>query len=271
MENKIAPVYIEKLFKSKNPGLAKWTPGFVFSFLKKLICQDRINDFISKYSHVYGLDFANGILEYLDIKYKTEGEDRLPSPEGRYIFVSNHPLGGPDGIILIAFLGKHYKTLKFPVNDLLMNLKNLNDIFLPVNKHGGLTRDAVADIEKAFESDAQIITFPAGMVSRKYGGKIEDPQWQKNFITKAVRHKRDIVPLFVSGNNSKLFYRIFKIRKFFGIKTNFEMFLLPRETFGHENKTFTIKVGKPIPYTSFSKEKTPQAWADTVKQAVYGL
>lgn len=75
MENKIAPVYIEKLFKSKNPGLAKWTPGFVFSFLKKLICQDRINDFISKYSHVYGLDFANGILEYLDIKYKTEGEN----------------------------------------------------------------------------------------------------------------------------------------------------------------------------------------------------
>ena len=136
MEETVKPIYIEQLFKSKNPKLARWIPKFVYSFLKRVICQDQINDFISKYGDRKGLDFAEGILEYLDISYIIEGKENLPDPNGRYIFAANHALGGPDGIILISFLGKIYKKLKFPVNDLLMNLKNLNNIFLPVNKHG---------------------------------------------------------------------------------------------------------------------------------------
>lgn len=95
----------------------------MYSFLKRVICQDQINDFISKYGGRKGLDFSDGILEYLDISFQVEGAENLPDPDGRYIFASNHPLGGPDGIILISFLGQKYPNLKFPVNDLLMNLK----------------------------------------------------------------------------------------------------------------------------------------------------
>ena len=127
MEETVKPIYIEQLFKSKNPKLARWIPKFVYSFLKRVICQDQINDFISKYGDQKGLDFAEGILEYLDISYIIEGKENLPAPDGSYIFAANHALGGPDGIILISFLGKIYKKLKFPVNDLLMNLKNLNN------------------------------------------------------------------------------------------------------------------------------------------------
>ena len=135
MENndRVRPIYIEQVFKSKNPRVARMIPGFVYSFLKRLIHQDGINEFIERYGDRKGLDFADGMMEYLQISYDIIGKENLPSPDGRYIFVSNHPLGGPDGVILISFLGKHYPKLKFPVNDILLNLKNLNNIFLPIN------------------------------------------------------------------------------------------------------------------------------------------
>ena len=136
MENneRVKPIYIEQVFKNKNPRVARMIPGFVYSFLKLLIHQDGINEFIEKYGDRKGLDFADGMMEYLRVTYDVRGEENLPLPEGRYIFASNHPLGGPDGVILISFLGKRYPDLKFPVNDLLLNLKNLNNIFLPVRR-----------------------------------------------------------------------------------------------------------------------------------------
>ena len=156
----LKPIYIEQLFRSKNPGVAKMIPGFIYSYLKKVIHQDDINDFITRYGDRKGLDFSDAILEYLHVSYQVIGEANLPSPDGRYIFVSNHPLGGPDGIILISFLGTRYPELKFPVNDLLLNLKNLNNIFLPVNKHGAQAKDAVSALEDAYASDCQMIMFP---------------------------------------------------------------------------------------------------------------
>ncbi|MBC5620526.1 glycerol acyltransferase [Butyricimonas hominis] len=271
MEETVKPIYIEQLFKSKNPKLARWIPKFVYSFLKRLICQDQINDFISKYGDRKGLDFADGVMEYLDLSFKIEGEENLPDPNGRYIFAANHVLGGPDGIILISYLGRKYSPLKFPVNDLLMNLKNLNNIFLPVNKHGALAKEAAADLENAFASNAQIITFPAGMVSRKTKGVIIDPEWQKSFIVKAVKYQRDIVPIHVKGENSKFFYNLANFRKKIGLKVNLEMMCLPKETFNKKGSTFTLSIGKPIPWETFDKSKTPKEWAAEVKKNVYSL
>ena len=271
MEDTIKPIFIKPLFKAKNPGLARWIPPFVFSWLERVIHQDEINHFISAYGHRKGLDFARCILEYLNVSFRVEGEELLPDNNGRYIFASNHPLGGPDGIILIAFLGERYPNLKFPVNDLLMNLKNLNNVFLPINKHGGQAKEAVADIERAFASDAQIITFPSGMVSRKYRGKIKDPEWQKNFVAKAIKHHRDIVPIRVSGVNSPLFYRVFRLRQLLKIKLNLEMMLLPRETFKKKGSTFTLKIGKPIPWQSLDKSRSMQEWAREIQEQVYRM
>lgn len=271
MEERIKPIYIEKLFESKNPKLAKWIPSFVYSLLKKVICQDQINDFISKYGDHRGLDFSDGILEYLDISYKVEGEENLPSPDGRYIFVSNHALGGPDGIILISFLGRKYRTLKFPVNDLLMNLKNLNNIFLPVNKHGALAKEAAAEMDAAYASDAQIIMFPAGMVSRKNNGVIKDQEWQKSFITKAIKHQRDIVPIHFIGQNSNFFYNLARFRTKIGLKLNLEMMYLPKETFNKKGSSFTLRIGKPISWESLDKSKTPKEWAEYIKEIVYSI
>lgn len=269
--DRVQPVYIEQLFKSKNPRLARLIPGFVYSFLKRVIHQDEINKFIAKYGDRKGLDFSDGMVEFLNITYDVVGMENLPSPDGRYIFVSNHPLGGPDGVILISFLGKHYPELKFPVNDLLLNLKNLNNIFLAVNKHGSLAKDAVAAIEKAYASSCQMIMFPAGMVSRKKKGVISDLEWQKSFVAKAIQHERDIVPIFISGHNSNFFYNLANFRTGIGLKANLEMLYLPDETFKKKGQHFTIHIGTSIPWQSLDKSKKPIEWAAEIKKKVYSM
>lgn len=267
----LKPIYLKEVFKSKNPALARWIPGFVYSWLNRIICIDDINDFIRKHGDRKGIDFADAIVDYLNLSFQTEGITNLPSPQGRYIFVSNHPLGGPDGIALISFLGKYYPKLKFPVNDILLNLKNLNNIFLPVNKHGGMSREAVKAIASAYTSDNQVIMFPAGLCSRKIKGKIEDLEWQKNFIVEAVKHRRDIVPIYISGQNSNFFYNLSNFRKKIGLKANIEMLWLPKEAFKKKNETLTLKIGKPISWQSFDKSKKPKEWAKEVRDILYRL
>lgn len=273
MENneRVKPIYIEQVFKNKNPRVARMIPGFAYSFLKRLIHQDGINEFIEKYGDRKGLDFADGMMEYLRVTYDVRGEENLPPPEGRYIFASNHPLGGPDGVILISFLGKRYPDLKFPVNDLLLNLKNLNNIFLPVNKHGAMAREAAAAIEEAYASSCQMIMFPAGLCSRKIKGKICDLTWQKSFVTKAVQYQRDIVPIFFSGKNSDFFYNLANFRKRIHLKANLEMLWLPDETFKKIGQHFTLYIGKPIPWQSLDKSRKPLEWAAEIKRQVYEL
>ena len=273
MENneRVKPIYIEQVFKNKNPRVARMIPGFVYSFLKRLIHQDGINEFIEKYGDRKGLDFADGMMEYLRVTYDVRGEENLPPPEGRYIFASNHPLGGPDGVILISFLGKRYPDLKFLVNDLLLNLKNLNNIFLPVNKHGAMAREAAAAIEEAYASSCQMIMFPAGLCSRKIKGKICDLTWQKSFVSKAVQYQRDIVPIFFSGKNSDFFYNLANFRKRIHLKANLEMLWLPDETFKKIGQHFTLYIGKPIPWQSLDKSRKPLEWAAEIKRQVYEL
>jgi putative hemolysin len=152
-----------------------------------------------------------------------------------------------------------------------MNVRNLEEFFFPVNKHGGQVKENVRQIEEIYRSDIQILTFPAGIVSRKVKGVIQDLEWQKSFVAKAVQHRRDVVPIHVSGRNTNRFYRVANVRKFLRINWNLEMFLLPDETYRHRNKTFTFTIGRPIPYTTFDKTCRPMEWAARVRDVVYRL
>lgn len=267
----LKPIYLEEVFKSKNPRLARCIPGFVYSWLKRIVCLNEINDFIGKHGERKGIDFADAVMEYLELSIEVQGTENLPAPEKRCIFVSNHPLGGPDGIALISFLGKYYPVLKFPVNDILLNLKNLNSIFLPVNKHGNMSREAVKAIQEAYASEGQMIMFPAGLCSRKKHGIIQDLTWQKNFITEAVKYQRDIVPIFISGQNSDFFYNLSNFRKKIGLKVNIEMIWLPKEAYKKKGERLIFKIGKPIPWQSLDKSKKPIEWAAAIKDRLYHL
>lgn len=262
---------LDSVFKKKNPRLYRFMPKFVLSFLKRLIHQEELNDFIRRDGNTTGNDFTSKALEALDITYKVEFEDDTIDKKGRYILASNHPLGGPDGIMLIDYFSRYFDKVIFPVNDILMEVENVKEFFVPINKHGGQSRESARLMDEAFASDSQILLFPAGLVSRKKKGKIKDLQWKKNFITKAIQHDRDIIPVHISGRNSHFFYNLANLRAFFNIKTNLEMLLLPNELFKQKGRNFTIKVGKPIKNSIFDKTRKPNEWASFVKKKVYEL
>ena len=268
--NNYPKIDIEKVFASKSEKMAKLLPGFIIRYLKRILHQDEINDFLSRNYQKQGIEFADSVLEELDITFKIEGLENIDK-NGRYLFASNHPLGGPDGIILISIFGKEFSKIKFLVNDILMNIKNLSEIFIPINKHGGQAKKAAIMLEDAYQSDATILTFPAGLVSRKQKGKIEDLDWKKSFIAKSKKHKRDIVPIHIDGRNSNFFYNLANLRKFFGLKSNLEMLYLPNELFKQRGKTFTVRIGKPIAYQTFDKSLSYDKWAEKMKRETYKL
>jgi 1-acyl-sn-glycerol-3-phosphate acyltransferase len=267
---RIKPVNIRQVFHDKNPRLAKLIPGAVYRYLEKIAHQEDINDLLARCGDQFGLDFVRACIIDFNVKVTTVGEENLPA-EGRYIIASNHPLGGFDGLVIMDAISRHYSNFRFLVNDILMNITNLHPVFIPVNKYGRQDPEAAAEMERVFLSDMQVLTFPAGLVSRKFGNTVMDLVWKKNFLSKAIQYKRDVIPVFVNGQNSPFFYRLYKFRKFLGIKTNLEMLYLVDETWKHKNKSFTITFGKPVPFTTFDKSKSLNEWAKWVKEQCYAL
>jgi 1-acyl-sn-glycerol-3-phosphate acyltransferase len=261
---------VKKVLYSKNPALARAIPGFVINYLKRIVHQDELNEFLKKWGHLRDSELIAAGLDHFEIKFKVSGSENIPK-SGRFIFVSNHPLGGLDGLVFIYELSKHFRDLKFPVNDILTNIKNLSGIFLPVNKLGGQAKDAAKLIEEAYSSDCQVLYFPAGLCSRKKNGIIKDLQWHKSFITKSIQHKRDIVPAFFSGRNSNFFYNLASIRKFLGLKTNIEMLYLADEMFKQKDKEIKLVFGVPVPWETFNKTRSALEWADWMKSKSYDL
>jgi len=268
--DKILQIDVKQVLTDKNPSLSKVVPRFVIRYLKRIVHQDELNDFLKQCGNLRDAEFIKAGLDQFKISYSVTGSDNIPS-EGRYIFVSNHPLGGLDGLVFINELSKYFRDIKFPVNDILMNLKNLSGIFLPVNKHGAQGREAARMLEEAYASDCQILYYPAGLCSRKKKGIISDLTWHKSFITKSVQHKRDIVPAYFSGRNSDFFYNLSNLRNFLGIRANIEMLYLVDELFRQKGRKIDLVFGKKIPWQTFDNSRTHSEWAEWVKEKSYGL
>jgi putative hemolysin len=260
---------LENVFREKNPNLARLIPGFVFSYLRRVIHEKDINDFLYRNKDYKGLDFVEAIINDFGAIVKVSGEGNVPK-EGRYIIASNHPLGGLDGVALMHTVGKIRKDIVFPVNDILLFLPNLKPLFIPINKHGSNTEN-MEIIHQTFESDKLMLYFPAGLVSRKQKGKIEDLEWKKTFVAKAKQYQRDVIPVYIDGNNSNFFYGLANWRKRLGIKANIEMLFLADEMFKQKNKTIHITFGKPIPWQSFDKRHNFKEWAEKLKYYVYSM
>lgn len=273
-DSKIFKIDIDSIVREKAGDKAKYVPRFVISWLKRRVHQDEINAFLEKEGDKQGVPWLDDCVEYLDMQLNIEGRENLPSPTDgrRYTFVSNHPLGGQDGVALGAILGGVYDgRVKYLVNDLLMNLHGLAPLCIPINKVGHQSRQFPAMVEAGFKSDNHIIMFPAGLCSRKQKGVIRDLPWSKTFITKSVETQRDVVPIHFGGQNSARFYRLANVSKALGIKFNIAMLYLVDEMYGNRHKAFTVKIGKPIPWQTFDRSRTPLQWAAYVQDIVYEL
>lgn len=260
---------LEKILAAKKVK----APKFVLRWAERILHIPELNQGIYLNREYFGLDFVYKFLEGSDpqdlhIKINTVGETNIPT-EGYPMVVGNHPLGGPDGLALMGAVGHVRKDIKFPVNDFLLYLPGLKELFYPIDKVNK-TR-ALASLEDAFAAETALLYFPAGLCSRLQKGEIRDLDWKATFIKKAVRYHRDVVPVFTDAHNRMSFYRTAKVRKALGLKFNFEMALLPAEMYAQRGKTFGITFGRPIPWQTFDNRHTAQEWAQMVKDHVYKL
>lgn len=261
---------IQKLIASKNPRLTKWLPRFVIRYLKRILHQDEINHFIEIHQDDKNEVFCDHVMEYLNLKVVVDGMEKIPK-NGKVIVAMNHPLGGMDAIALISALKTHRKDIKFIVNDLLMNLTNLTDLFVGVNKHGKNEKSTRQQIVDLFASDQLVCLFPAGLVSRRKKGEIRDFEWKKTFVTYAKKHGHVVVPIHIDGSLSNFFYNLANFRSKIGIKANIEMLYLSNELFKQRNKTITFRVGEPIIVNELDTTKSEQELAQIIKEKVYAL
>lgn len=265
---------IDEILRSKAGPKAKRIPRFIVAWLKRRLHQDQVNDFLRIIGDKEGVPWLKGCLDFLDTKLEVKGLENLPSDADgrRFTFVSNHPLGGQDGVALGYVLGTHYDgRIKYLVNDLLMFLPGLAPLCIPINKTGKQSRQFPAMVEAGFSGDDHILMFPAGLCSRRRHGVIRDLPWNKTFIAKSVQHQRDVVPIYFSGRNSNKFYTIANICKMLGLKFNLAMLYLVDELFKNQHKTFEVHIGRPIPWQTFDRSRTATQWAAYVQDIVYQL
>jgi len=265
---------IDDLLKSKMEAKAKFVPRPLVSWLKRIIHQDEVNKYLWESRHLVGVDWLEECVRYLDMRMEYKGVENLPNKnDGKlYTFVSNHPMGGEDGVAIGAFIGRHYDgRFRYLVNDLLMNLPGLAPLCIPINKTGKQSRNFPAMVEAGFQSDNHMLMFPAGICSRRRDGEIHDIPWSKTFITKSVEYKRDVVPMYFSGGNSDFFYKLANFSDKYVKKINIAMLFLVDEMYKNVHKDFSITIGKPIPWQTFDKSRSPKEWAKYVEDKVYGL
>ena len=265
---------INEILKGKMGAKAKYVPAPVVSWLKKIAHQDEVNKFLWDSRELTGTPWLEECVRYLDMTLEFEGEENLPSKDdGKlYTFVSNHPLGGIDGVALGSIIGRKYDSrFRYLVNDLLMNLPGLAPLCIPINKTGSQSRSFPAMVETGFQSDYHMLMFPAGLCSRKINGEIRDLPWKKTFLSKSIEYKRDIVPIHFSGQNSNFFYRLANFSDRHIKKVNIAMLFLVDEMYKNVHKTFKVSFGKPIPWQTFDKSKSPMEWVKFVYGRVYEL
>jgi putative hemolysin len=260
---------IDRIIQNKNPRLYRWLPAFCIRYLKKIIHQDEINQIIKENIHLLDEDFCKDIVKRFGMDLKVHGLHHIP-PHESCIFVSNHPLGGIDALAIVSVVSSIRNDIRFIVNDLLLHLKSLSNMFVGVNKHGRSPRQAMEGVNELFMGHKAIFIFPAGMVSRWINGKVDDLEWKKTFVTQALKHNKKVIPVHISGALSPFFYRLHRLRSLLGIKINIEMLYLVDEMFKQKGKTIHLYFGKPIVCNTLPM-KNQKEIAAHIKKLAYDL
>jgi len=261
---------VERVLEEKNSRLKKILPKFLIKYIKRIVHEDDFNELLTDLKDYRGIDFVQAIVKKYNINIQTFGAENIEKGK-KYIFASNHPIGGFDGVVFMHEVDKYSGSLRFIVNDILIHFKNYEPLFVGVNKHGATPRENIKRLDDIYSSEHQLLIFPAGLVSRRKKGIVSDLKWQKSFITKAIQHQRDVIPVKISGELGSFFYNLANFRSSIGIKANIEMFYLADEAFKHANTTIKIQFGKSIPYTDFDKSKKTEDWAAWVRNKVYEM
>jgi putative hemolysin len=250
--------------------------GFFGTFmgwmLMKITQLSSINAFYEKHKHLEGKPFLDAILEHYEIDFEIPEEDikRLPK-DGAFITISNHPLGGIDGILLLKLLLQHREDFKIIANFLLHRVEPLAPFILPVNPFEN-HKDAKSSIS-GFKSALQHLNdghplgiFPAGEVSTYKDGKlIVDKPWEEAALKLIRKAEVPVVPIYFHAKNSKLFYSLSKINDIFRTAK------LPSELTTQRNRAIKVRIGQPISLAAQNENDTLEDFADLLRRKTYIL
>lgn len=266
----MAQIDIDAVLKSKASKVYRYIPRFVVNYLNRILHVEEINEVIARHWNSAPQTFIHAAFEKLGVRYVIEGLDSLPR-DGRYLFASNHPFGGMDGMMLADKLIDHFGDARVIVNDLLMHIDPLRPLWVPVNKHGSQSVEYARRFDEVLYGELPVLTFPAGLCSRRKKGVVSDTPWKTNFVKKAHATHREIVPVFVEGTLSNRFYRLSNWRMALGVKFNIEMLYLSDEMFRQRGQEFRIRVGKPIALSDLHAVGSIREQAEYIRRQVYRL
>ncbi|WP_293267169.1 lysophospholipid acyltransferase family protein [Neptunomonas sp.] len=213
--------------------------------LRRLIHEDEINSFLTKNTEARGFEFVDKVLDYFDFSYSLSHVDRMNIPSsGRVVIIANHPLGALDGLALLKLIGEVRRDVRIVANDVLSHFEQLSSLFLPVDNLGNGTKKK--DIERiihSLQNEEAVIVFPAGEVSRAGMTGIKDGKWNSGFLRFARKANAPVLPVYLGGKNSPLFYGVSYIHK------SLSSLLLAREMFNKQSTIIPIRIGQAIPYS----------------------
>lgn len=212
--------------------------------LRQLVHEEEINEFLKQNQEATGFEFIDRVLEYFNFSYSLSHTDRMNIPStGRVVIVANHPLGALDGLALLKLIGEVRRDVRIVANDVLNHVEQLSSLFLPVDNLGKSTRKRdIARIVESLRNEEAVIVFPAGEVSRAGMTGIKDGKWNSGFLRFARKANAPILPVFVGGKNSPLFYGASYVNK------SMSGLLLVREMFNKKSMTLPVRIGEPIPF-----------------------
>ncbi|BBB26637.1 GNAT family N-acyltransferase [Amphritea japonica] len=249
-------INVERVINDKYPSFAEKPSAIkktTLFLLRRLFHEQEVNNFLEENDNSEGFEFIDQVLDYFNFTYSLTNKDLMNIPSsGRVLIIANHPLGALDGLALLKMIGEIRKDVRIVANDMLASFTQLSPLLLPVDNLNRSTRKQdIANINIALQNDEAVIVFPAGEVSRAGAMGIKDSHWNQGYLHFAKKTNSPLLPIYIGGKNSSLFYTVS------GINKAFASLLLPREMFNKRAMNLIFKVGEPIPYSQLEKLPLP--------------
>ena len=262
------PLDLKELAQHFLPKGYKFIPKFLYKKFNKLLHIDEFNYFFNKTHYGTGQQFLDEVCDYLDLHLDLSGpgvDEMLKLKEQPVMFASNHPLGGPEGLVIFKYIHRNWPRARILIQSFMKFIRPFSEVCV-------FNKKDVDSLQKAVDENRPLYYYPAGYCSRKLSnGEIFDYDWKSSFVRIAKKNNMPIVIMHTHGHLSKRTLRITQIRKFFGIKFSVETMYLPDELFMMRGSTLKITCGHVIDPKVLTDDIHPREWAARLRQYCFEL
>ena len=269
-DSKFQPINIKALATRVSPKLGKLIPKFMYNKFEKILHIKELNTFFEAHCNDEPQAFLDAVVEFLDIKLVLEdnaglGESAEALKGQSVMFVSNHPYGGPEAMVLFDWIHRNFSDCRLVAQAFLKFIK-------PLGKTCVYNKKEVRSLMNAVADKTSLLIYPAGYCSRKLSfGEVFDYDWKASFVKIAKKNNMPIAVFYTDGQLSPRMHRWTKFRRIFHIKTSFETMFLVDEMFKLKGSTMKIVLGDVIDPNKLEDSVSKEEWAARIRQYCYEL